>query len=227
MSSINLVRNHFWFCWLSSTVYSGIEYWVQVVQNKIKDYDKNARSWKKEADLCTKCSVTWSNIKMSVKWQKEPVLNHLIFPVILHHPRLLNVSFPRSLIELLYIYCPMWVLSFWEISVIKIGYNRFLMSLLSDVSSFPSLITLLKCKPEDDTPLLKWSPPNPITLQINCLFSLACECLYSLTPNFCFCLVFMCLRCSVENKSYSVMPSFLLNCFPFCLEYLATTCSSN
>lgn len=52
------------------------------------------------------------------------------------------------------------VLSLWEISVIKIGYNSFRMSLFSDVSSFPSLITLLKCKPEDDTPLLKWSPES-------------------------------------------------------------------
>lgn len=105
--------------------------------------------------------VTWSNIKMRfAKWQKEPVLNHLIFPVILRY-QIAKYVFSKKFDGItLHLLSYVTVLSLWEISVIKIGYNSFRMSLFSDVSSFPSLITLLKCKPEDDTPLLKWSPES-------------------------------------------------------------------
>ena len=150
---------------------------------------------KKKAGLCTKYFVTWSHIKMmSAKWRKEePVLNHLIFQmteisfvIILYCNSALSqiakCVFPKKFDWITpHLLSYLTVLSLWEILVIKIGYNSFLISLFSDVSSFPSLITLLKCKPEDDTSPFEMVPPNSIALQINCLFSLACGSLYSLT----------------------------------------------
>lgn len=75
--------------------------------------------------LCLGLILTWCLCKMTKK-KKTSVESHYIF----HHPRLLNVFFPRSLNELLYTFAVtyMTVVSLLEISVITVG-NRSLSSL--------------------------------------------------------------------------------------------------